>query len=122
MGMAMADTIKHNRTLQHFYLDALKKRLDAGEECVAYTHERLRASCEVVTQRRRKIMFSSPWEVVKREMVWYVVQLMQGYGRHASRCGEWHSFGFIFVSGSQDVPHAWTLSHGVVIFGRWVTP
>jgi hypothetical protein len=48
--------------------------------------------------------------------------LMQGYGRHASRCGEWHSFGFIFVSGSQDVPHAWTLSHGVVIFERWVTP
>ena len=76
--MAMADTIKHNRTLQHFYLDALKKQLDAGEECVAYTHERLRASCEVVTQRRRKIMLSSPWEVVKREMVWYVVQLTDG--------------------------------------------
>jgi len=31
------------------------------------------------------------------------------------RCGGWHSFGFIFVSESQDVPHAWILSHGVVI-------
>ena len=84
MGMAMADTIKHNRTLQHFYLDALKKQLDAGEECVAYTHERLRASCEVVTQRRRKIMLSSPWEVVKREMVWYVVT----WRRHFWKVGD----------------------------------
>ena len=38
-ALAMAEAIKHNRTLRPFSLDAFGTQLDAVEERVAYSHE-----------------------------------------------------------------------------------